>query len=211
MATTINSGRYIICCVFRHLLRHARKLAFAPSLPSVLFCSFIFSFAYQVEQSLCLGPQYVPCLEVFIALPRTHPCFEKLFMFTTLRVVLCLCCVREYVSVLVCLKSGDSPPSNPTLCSYKRLVIGLKAPAFAALKAVSESEEKGVDIGCLSKSLLDCDAVLKFPPGREFEQSLLIHILARYHIYFAVEAPQPFLNRLLCPTSSLLFHALGKV
>lgn len=58
--------------------------------------------------------------------------------------------------------------------------MGLRGPAFAAMKEISESEEKGVDIQSLSKSLLDCEAVLKFPQGREFEQSILIHILARY-------------------------------
>ncbi|CAB1105504.1 unnamed protein product [Ectocarpus sp. CCAP 1310/34] len=77
-------------------------------------------------------------------------------------------------------KSGDAPPSNPSLCSHERLVIGLKGLAFAALKEMSESEDKGVDMQSLPKTLLDCEAVLKFPFGRDFEQSLLIHILARF-------------------------------
>lgn len=83
--------------------------------------------------------------------------------------------------------------------------MGLKGAAFAALKEISESEEKGVEMQSLSKSLLDCDAALKFPPGREFEQSLLIHILARY---FADQVPQPlFFGRLCPPAAVLLLHA----
>ena len=96
--------------------------------------------------------------------------------------VLVVPCVRAHFFVGAHSKSGDDPPSNQTLCSYKRLVTGLKAPAFAALKEISESEEKGVDIQSLSKALLDCPAVLNFPAERDFEQSLLIHILARYFV-----------------------------
>lgn len=101
-------------------------------------------------------------------------------------------CSQNYFGAY--LKSGDAPPSNQTLCSYKRLVTGLKGPAFTAFKEISESEEKGVDMQSLSLRLLDCDVVLKFPDGREFEQSLLIHILARLA---ADQVPQPFLIRVV--------------
>ena len=127
-----------------------------------------------------------------------HICFihTYIFWFRRVRVMSCIAlfhvciiftrgavlvvpCVRAHFFVGAHSKSGDDPPSNQTLCSYKRLVTGLKAPAFAALKEISESEEKGVDIQSLSKALLDCPAVLNFHAERDFEQSLLIHILAR--------------------------------
>lgn len=88
---------------------------------------------------------------------------------------------RPYIYLFrAILKSGDCPPTSQTLCNYKRIVLGLKGPAFKALREISESEEKKVDRQSLSLTLLDCDIILKFPAGREFEQALLIHILSRY-------------------------------
>ncbi|CAN0302044.1 unnamed protein product, partial [Scytosiphon promiscuus] len=75
---------------------------------------------------------------------------------------------------------GDQPPSNPQLCANKRLALGFSAEGFAALKAVSESEEKSVDITCLSKNLLDSPIILADLKKKPLEQSLLIHILARF-------------------------------
>lgn len=75
--------------------------------------------------------------------------------------------------------STETGLSGPLLCQNKRLVIGVKPAAFAALKENSESEDARIHVPSLSKTLLDTDIVLKFPEGKEEEQAFLVHIIAR--------------------------------
>ncbi|CAN0511983.1 unnamed protein product, partial [Laminaria digitata] len=73
-------------------------------------------------------------------------------------------------------KGGEKAPTNPQLCGNKRLVLGIADEAFAALKAISESESNDIHAASLSKNLLDSDIVLKMK-DYPLEQTFLFHIL----------------------------------
>lgn len=81
---------------------------------------------------------------------------------------------------LLRFQGGEDPPSNPQLCGNKRLALGFSDEGFAALKAVSESEDPSIDVASLSKNLLDHQIITGDLKKHPLEQSFLVHILARY-------------------------------
>ena len=77
-----------------------------------------------------------------------------------------------------CCQTGTFTPTNQILTSWKKLVLSLSSEAMAALKELSESDDKKIDISSLSKTNLESHFVSNLLEQPQ-EQAYFIHILAR--------------------------------